>query len=56
MPLKKEAFDRIAAEREAMKTDPRGWAVQPAAWFNFDPDGCVSVSYTHLKLPTIYSV
>ena len=41
MPLKKEAFDRIAAEREAMKTDPRGWAVQPACWFNFDPDGCV---------------
>ena len=56
MPLKKEAFDRIAAEREAMKTDPRGWAVQPAAWFNFDPDGCVycadTVSYTHLTLPT----
>ena len=24
-----------------MKIDPRGWAVQPAAWFNFDPDGCV---------------
>ena len=22
-------------------TDPRGWAVQPATWFNFDPDGCV---------------
>ena len=22
-------------------TDPRGWAVQPAVWFNFDPDGCV---------------
>ena len=24
-----------------MNVDPRGWAVQPAAWFNFDPDGCV---------------
>ena len=24
-----------------MMTDPRGWAVQPAAWFNFDPDGVV---------------
>ena len=37
-------------------TDPRGWAVQPATWFNFDPDGCVycadPVSYTHLTLPT----
>ena len=22
-------------------TDPRGWAVQPAAWANFDPDGAV---------------
>ena len=22
-------------------TDPRGWAVQPAAWFKFDPDGVV---------------
>ena len=21
--------------------DPRGWAVQPASWFNFDPDGVV---------------
>ena len=21
--------------------DPRGWAVQPASWFKFDPDGCV---------------
>ena len=35
------------------------WAVQPAAWFNFDPDGAVycldihtAVSYTHLTLPT----
>tara|TARA_S200000501_G_scaffold243725_1_gene228198 strand:- start:546 stop:761 length:216 start_codon:yes stop_codon:yes gene_type:complete len=24
-----------------MTDDPRGWAVQPAATFNFDPDGCV---------------
>ena len=54
-------------------TDPRGWAVQPASWANFDADGVVycadletayrvaadqtrSVSYTHLTLPTIYSV
>ena len=22
-------------------TDPRRWAVQPAAWKNYDPDGCV---------------
>ena len=22
-------------------SDPRTFAVQPAAWFNFDPDGCV---------------
>ena len=21
--------------------DPRGWAVQPASWFKFDPDGVV---------------
>ena len=21
--------------------DPRGWAVQPASWFKFDPDGAV---------------
>ena len=24
-----------------MTDDPRGWAVQPAAWIKFDPDGCV---------------
>ena len=22
-------------------TDPRGWAVQPASWGKFDPDGVV---------------
>ena len=30
-----------------MKIDPRGWAVQPAAWFNFDPDGCVYCADYH---------
>ena len=24
-----------------MTDDPRRWAVQPAAWKNYDPDGCV---------------
>ena len=27
--------------------DIRGWAVQPASWFNFDPDGvvyCVAIN------------
>ena len=24
-----------------MTQNPIRWAVQPAAWFNFDPDGCV---------------
>ena len=32
--------------------DPRGWAVQPASWFNFDPDGVV---YT-VDIDTAYRV
>ena len=31
-------------------TDPRGWAVQPASWANFDPDGvvyCADIDTAH---------
>ena len=31
-------------------TDPRGWAVQPASWANFDPDGvvyCADIATAH---------
>ncbi len=31
-------------------TDPRGWAVQPAAWGKFDPDGvvyCADIDTAH---------
>ena len=30
-------------------TDPRGWAVQPASWANFDPDGVVYCADLEIK-------
>ena len=33
-------------------THPTTWAVQPAAWFNFDSDGCVYCA----DIDTAYSI
>ena len=35
---------------------PDVWIKHDVALFRFDPDTTYSVSYTHLTLPTIYSV